>query len=100
MEHMDSIAHRILAELQWWSKIIKENNPHSILKDLPPKVVITTDAPPEEWGATLQIVMNDKFFNLEEKVKKLTLIKILQSTQQSFFAQQISTIRSGVIQTN
>jgi hypothetical protein len=42
--------------------------------------VITTDAAPEAWGATLQIVKNDKSFNPEEEVKKLTLIEILQST--------------------
>jgi ribonuclease HI len=82
MGHMDSMAwpHRTLAELQWWSKTIKENNPHSILKSLPPQVVITTDAAPEAWEATLQVVKNNKFFNPEEEVKKLTLIEIPQST--------------------
>jgi hypothetical protein len=60
--------------------MITENNPHSIMKDLPPQVVITTDAAPEAWGATLQIVKNNKFFNPEEEVKKLTLTVILQST--------------------
>jgi hypothetical protein len=63
---------RTSAELQWWSKTIKENNPHSIMKDLPPQVVITTDPAPETWGATLQIVKNDKFLNL----KKLTVIHL------------------------
>jgi hypothetical protein len=48
------------------------------MKDPPPQVVITTDAAPEAWGATLQIVKNDKSFNPEE-VKKLTLTEILQS---------------------
>jgi hypothetical protein len=60
--------------------MIMENNPHSIIKDPPPKVVITTDAAPEAWGATLKIVKNNKFFNPEREVKKLTLTEILQST--------------------
>jgi hypothetical protein len=49
------------------------------MKDLPPQVVITTDAAPETWGTTLQIVKNNKSFKLEE-VKKLTLMEIFQST--------------------
>jgi hypothetical protein len=57
-----------------------ENNPHSIVKDPPPQVVITTDAAPEAWGETLQIVKNDKSFNLKKEVKKLTLTEILQLT--------------------
>jgi hypothetical protein len=72
--------HRTLAELRWWSNTITENNPHSIIKDLPPQVVITMDAAPEAWGATLQIVKSDKSFNPGEEVKKLTLTEILQST--------------------
>jgi hypothetical protein len=39
--------------------------------------VITTDAAPKAWRATLQIVKNDKSFNPKEKIKKLTLIEIL-----------------------
>jgi hypothetical protein len=50
------------------------------MKDPPPQVVITTDAAPEAWKATLQIMKNDKFFNPEKEVKKLTLTEILQST--------------------
>jgi hypothetical protein len=80
MGHMDSMAHRTLAELRWWSNTITENNPHLIMKDPPPQVVITTDAAPEAWGATLEIVKNNKFFNPEKEVKKLTLMEILQST--------------------
>jgi hypothetical protein len=34
---------------------------------------------PKAWEATLQIVKNDKFFNPEKEVKKLTLTEILQS---------------------
>jgi hypothetical protein len=60
--------------------MIMENNSHSIMKDLPPQVVITTDAVLEVWRATLQIVKNDKSFNPEEEVKKLTLAEIIQST--------------------
>jgi hypothetical protein len=66
-------SYRTLAELRWWSNTITENNFHSIVKDPPPQVVITTDAAPEAWGATLQIVKNDKFFNPEKEIKKLTL---------------------------
>jgi hypothetical protein len=72
--------HRTLAELRWWSNTITENNPHSIMKDPPPQIVITTDVAAEVWGATLQIVKKDKFFNPEKEVKKLTLTEILQST--------------------
>jgi hypothetical protein len=50
------------------------------MKNLPPQVVITTDADPEAWGATLQIVKNNRFFNLEKEIRKLTLTEILQST--------------------
>jgi hypothetical protein len=73
MGYIDSMAHRTLAELQLWSKTITENNLHSILKDLSPQVVITTDAAPETWGATLQIVKNNRFFNPEKEAQKLTL---------------------------
>jgi hypothetical protein len=50
------------------------------MKNPPPQVVITIDAAPEAWGATLQIVKNNKSFNPEEEIKKLTLTEILQST--------------------
>jgi hypothetical protein len=49
-------------------------------KELPPQVVIIIDAVLEVWRAIFQMVKNDKFFNPEEKVKKLILTEIFRST--------------------
>jgi hypothetical protein len=44
------------------------------------QVVITTDVAPGAWDTTLQIIKDDKYFNPEKEIRKLTLEKVLQST--------------------
>jgi hypothetical protein len=57
------MTHQTLVKLCWLNQTIKVNIPHSILKHPPPQAVIITDAALEAWGATLQLVKDDKFFN-------------------------------------
>jgi hypothetical protein len=43
----------ILGELKTWTNYIKKNTPHVLAKPILPQAVLTTDAAPSGWGATL-----------------------------------------------
>jgi hypothetical protein len=46
----------VLGELKIWNKWIKENIPNELKKPEVPQAIVTTDAAPSGWGATLSFV--------------------------------------------
>jgi hypothetical protein len=61
------LNYSVMGELRKWTQFLKENKPMPIRIDVTPQLVITTDAAPSGWGATLHRMFYHSRICLSEK---------------------------------